>query len=336
MNRRSNSVHYRVYQKDQKVRFEIELKHRQTKLVQDYLFQNQLDIFEDKLVIQYFRYSTRVLCLNYRYTDWILDFQRRHQQLVNSTSRSLVTSYLESRRISVKEEERFFHLLQFLSFIKSLELNPFKNWKRLRVKKQNYYRLKFPLSKFVKFTGIQISNKSDRKKLVSYFQQLQKLDPIVKEFSNGGFRSYVCFIYTDCDNPSGKAWIVELFAAEELFWFPYPFQLPESFLRSANKNDLRLKVRLMKSLAVSEPEKTLDLEEFFNTINVRNDPLIQIKKNLIRLLIELVENKIIRNEVEVILKSGKKKYHLIKNLTTSDVTRRIKYIQLHEILRKMV
>jgi|TARA_B110000046_G_scaffold157343_1_gene168634 hypothetical protein len=46
VNRRNNSVHYRVYQKDQSVRFEIELKHRQTKLVQDYLFQNQLDIFE--------------------------------------------------------------------------------------------------------------------------------------------------------------------------------------------------------------------------------------------------------------------------------------------------
>ena len=88
----------------------------------------------------------------------------------------------------------------------------------------------------------------------------------------------------------------------------------------------------MKSLAVSNQTKRLDLEEFFNTINVRNDPLIQIKKNLIRLLSELVENKIIQNEVEILLKSGKKKYYLIKNLTTSDITRRIKYIQLHEIL----
>ena len=58
---------------------------------------------------------------------------------------------------------------------------------------------------------------------------------------------------------------------------------------------LRLKVRLMKSLAISDKKKRLDLEKFFNTINVRNDPLIQIKKNLILLLIELVENKIIRN-----------------------------------------
>ena len=77
-------MHYRVYQKDQNVRFEIELKHRQTKLVQDYLFQNQLDVFEDQLVIRYFQYSERVLCLDYQYTDWIVDFQ---------------TSYLENQII---------------------------------------------------------------------------------------------------------------------------------------------------------------------------------------------------------------------------------------------
>lgn len=41
VNRRNNSLHYRVYQKNESVRFELELKHRQTKLVQDYLFHNQ-------------------------------------------------------------------------------------------------------------------------------------------------------------------------------------------------------------------------------------------------------------------------------------------------------
>ena len=50
----------------------------------------------------------------------------------------------------------------------------------------------------------------------------------------------------------------------------------------------------------------MDFEEFFNAINLRNDSLIQIKKNLIQLLIELVENKIIQNEVEVVFKSDKK------------------------------
>ena len=335
VNRRNNSRHYRVYQKDQTVRFELELKHRQTKLVQDYLFENQLDVFEDQLVMEYFRYSGQVLRSDYPYTNWILDFQRRYQ--ATTTFRPVVSSYLENQIIkNQEEEERLFHLLQFLSFVKSLKLNPSKDCKKLRIKKQLYYELKFPLSRFVKFTGMQLSNHSEREKLISYFKQLHKLDPIVKEFSDGAFRSYVCFPYADCTNPSRKCWVVEVLAVEELFSFPYPFQLPKSFLRSRYKNDLRLKVRLMKSLAVSNQKKRLYLEGFFNTINVRNDPLVKIKKNLIQLLSELVENKIIQNEVKVILKSGKEKDRLIENLTTSDITRRIKYIQLHEILKVKV
>ena len=120
------------------MRFELELKHRQTKLVQDYLFNNQLDIFEHQLVSQYFKYSERVLCLDYEYTDWIINFKRKCQR-VNPTYPSLFTSYLENRRTTQDEEERFFHLLQFLSFIKNLELNLLKDCKKHKIKEQNYY-----------------------------------------------------------------------------------------------------------------------------------------------------------------------------------------------------
>jgi hypothetical protein len=329
VNRRNNSLHYRVYQKNESVRFELELKHRQTKLVQDYLFHNQLDIFEDHLVRQYFKYSGKVLRLDYNYTDWIVDFQRKSQGKLNS--RPLVTSYLESLIIKQQEEEeRFFHLLQFLSFVKSLKLNPVTDCEKFKMKKQFYYELKFPLSQFVQFTGMQLSNHSERKKLISYFYQLQKLDPIVRVFSARSFRSYVCFPYVDCNNSSGNSWVIEVLAAEELFSFPYPFQLPKSFLISNPKHDLRLKVRLIKAFAVSEREKRLDLEEFFNPINTRNTALIRIKKTILQLLRELVENQIIDNQLEITLKSGTKKEVWINELTVSDVTRRIKYLNFTE------
>jgi hypothetical protein len=227
------------------VRFEVELKHRQTKSVEYYLFNNQLDIFEHLLVRQFFKYSGQVLRLDYDYADWILNFQRRYP-LIKPSNQSLLTSYLENNIMPEKKEKRFFHLLQFLSFIKSLDLNVLKDYKKLRVKKQYYYYLKFPLSKFVKFTGVQSLDKSSRQELIGYFKELHKLDPIVKEFSDGGFKSYVCFLYADCENSLGNAWFIEVFAAEELFYFPYPFQLPKSFLVSRQKNDLRLKIRLLK------------------------------------------------------------------------------------------
>lgn len=91
----------------------------------------------------------------------------------------------------------------------------------------------------------------------------------------------------------------------------------------------------MKSLVVSEREKKLDLEEFFKPINDRNDQLLKIKKSIIQLLNELVENRIIQNEGVIVLKSGKRTHELIKNLTTSDITRRIKHIKLTEVLKNL-
>ena len=158
----------------------------------------------------------------------MVDFGRKYPQKKIPSS-FLLSSYLQNTIDCQEDEERFFHLLQFLSFVKSLELNPFKDCKNHRIKEQFYYGLKFPLSQFVEFTGIKISKQSQRDKLIGYFKQLQKLDPIVKEFSDGAFRSYVCFPYVGCENPSGNSWSIEVFAAEAVFCFPYPFQLAKVF-----------------------------------------------------------------------------------------------------------
>ena len=92
----------------------------------------------------------------------------------------------------------------------------------------------------------------------------------------------------------------------------------------------------MKSLAVSDQEKRLDLEEFFNAINVRNNQLIKIKKSMIQLLKELVKDEIIHNQLEIVLKSGKKEEVLIKFLTASDITRRIKYLKFTENIKNQI
>jgi hypothetical protein len=332
VNRRNNSIHYRVYLKDESVRFELELKHRETKLIQDHLFNNEFEVFEDKLVMQYFKSFQRILSFDYIYTDWIIDFQRRFQ-LKDVISPVLVTSYLENQIAGQTEDIRLFHLLQFLSFVKSLKLAG-KDYNKYKIKKQNYYSFKFSLSKFVEFTGINISKHSQREKLLLYFNQLQTLDPIVKTFSDGGFRSYVCFPCVESENPSGNNWIIDISIAEELFCFPYPFNFPNVFLVSDSKDDLRLKVLFIKSLAVSGRQKTLDLEEFFKIIKLpNNNRLIIIKKIILQLLKELSKNKVIENELEIVLKSGCAKNMPIKDLTIFDLTRRIQHIKLYEIIK---
>jgi hypothetical protein len=87
---------------------------------------------------------------------------------------------------------------------------------------------------------------------------------------------------------------------------------------------------------MSAQEKTLDLEEFFNKINVRNDQLIKIKESIIQLLKELVKEKIIFDHLLIELKSGKKKEVSIKSLTTFNITRRIKNLRFTEKIKNRV
>ena len=106
------------------------------------------------------------------------------------------------------------------------------------------------------------------------------------------------------------------------------------FLRSNSKNDLLLKVFFIKSLSIHKRKKILDLEEFFNKLTwSNNNHLVSSKKIILQLLKELSKNKIIQNEVEILFKSGRTKNMLITDLTISDITRRIKHINLCEILK---
>ena len=335
VNRRNNALHYRVYEKDFGIRFELEIKHGQTKSVQDYLFSNHVDQFEHQLTVKYYKYSQRLFPLadSYSYTDWLVDFSRRYPQ-EKIPSSFLLSSYLQNTIDYQEDEEGFFHLLQFLSFVKSLNLNPTKNCQKHWIKNQLYYILKFTLADFLDFTGITITKNYQRKKLLKYFKDLQKLDPIVREFSDGSFRSYVSFPYVDSHNPFSNSWVIEVFIVEELFNFSYPFIFPESFLRGKYKNDFRLKLLLIQSLSVKDQEKKLDIQELFQRVPTSNSRMVQMKENLIQLLQELVEKKSLGPEIQIISKSGKKKHMQIKNLTSSSITRRIEYLKFNEIINR--
>lgn len=77
----------------------------------------------------------------------------------------------------------------------------------------------------------------------------------------------------------------------------------KSFFISKQKNDLQLKIKFIKALAASDRKKILDLQEFFNAINVSNNHSVVIKESIIYLLKELVKDKIIHNQIEFLFKN---------------------------------
>ena len=113
---------------------------------------------------------------------------------------SLSTSYLTNKSVKSLEEIKFFYqLIQLLNYIKSLKSSS----ERISMGDKNYNIFKFPVNYFLEFTGKPKNNYYQIKKLVEFFKSLQKIEPIVDNFSDGGFRSYVVFPYIKVERKKG-------------------------------------------------------------------------------------------------------------------------------------
>ena len=109
---RTSSNYYRIYQTKQGVKFELELKNPLIKSFQSFLFHNQIEIFEQKLVLHFYKLSINQIQL----VSWIREISKKLEHNI------LETTYLENHRLlSFHERELIYNLFRVLSFLKSYE-----------------------------------------------------------------------------------------------------------------------------------------------------------------------------------------------------------------------
>jgi len=94
---RTSSNYYRIYQTEQGVKFELELKNPLIKSFQSFLFNNQIEIFERKLALHFYKLSINQTELNSPYTDWLVSWLR---QIIQKPDQNILeTTYLENHRL---------------------------------------------------------------------------------------------------------------------------------------------------------------------------------------------------------------------------------------------
>jgi hypothetical protein len=306
--KRASPNFFRVYLREngRDLRFEMEVKKNVVKRFQHYLFTGQVEIFEEFVTQHFYNQAIELFDIENCYADWLLVNFRIvkklpiQEVLVNSFSLSYLT-YKPVHDFDLLEVEFFYRLVQLLNYLKSLEITS----KSILMGDQSYQTFQFPVNDFLKFIGRSKENHYQIKKLVMFLKSLQRMKPILENFSDGGFRSYVAFPFLKVER--SRSWLVELTICKELYLYRYPFYLPKNFLNYQNNFELEVKFILLQSFSNILIQKEFPTQEFLERVSVSNSKSAKLKKYIVKFLHELKNSKAIEPEFKILTKRNEVK-----------------------------
>jgi len=289
---RKSSNFYRIYETENGLKFELEIKKNQIKKLSKLLFSYDIEEFEEILTKHFHIYSKKLLTLSNCHTDWLVKYLRKNKKPINT----LVTSYLIKKTNKLSEGVQVFFLLQFLSFSRS------KNHTKIKVYDQNYCLIQFTLKEYIEFSGVQTINQYQRNKFINFFYSFQKMEPFITYFSESHFQSLLSFPYVDI-RKEGNSWVVKVAVLELLYDYYYPFSFPSTFLTYKNIYDLQIKIKFIESISVVSLEKVFYVEIFLEQFNISKSKITVIKKDIVKTFNQLQMDGIIKNHYKVVKKS---------------------------------
>lgn len=154
-----------------------------------------------------------------------------------------------------------------------------------------YQIVEFLVNDFLEFTGKPQNNYYQIKKLVQFLRFLQSIEPILENFSDGSFQSYVAFPYLKIKLKNG--WYVKLSVCEKLYSYLYPFNLPIDFLVYQDNFELKLKFFVLKSFCSLSTCKEFLIQELLGQVFISNSKNVRLKKYIVTTLNKLKDSKLI-------------------------------------------
>lgn len=317
INKRSNSRYFRVYENSNRIRFELELKKSSLNNFQGQFFNSQFDLFP----------------LDSFFVRWLIDFHRKHIIHQNNSNLVLVTDYFKNpnKFTQSQYDERLFHLIQFLTFIQTLN---HQNCPLHFVEGKKYIVQEFYLVDFMKFFSISTKSTKAREKLLNYFELLHQADPIVEQFADGQFRIFATFLFSGVEKVKNR-WIVKVYIIEDLDHYFYPFIFSKSFFNYKNKTDCFLKLKIIRNISRPGLKKLFPFALFIQELNLSSSKILEVKKDFIQLIREICGEGIIQNNIEIISKH--KNYPIqkltINQLKVNDLNHRVAFVIFYEIIQ---
>ena len=312
-NRRTNQF-ARIYQKENHLRFELEMKGRFIQNYSKYFTNNDLETLESQLSKHFLSYFAKKLALNSVFVDWLVVKLRIMRQV------QISTPYLNSHYIcpsndfqTIQGRRNFFNLLQFLVFIQGLDYTPDQ------LGSTSYRLCVFHVKDLLKHMdpNVASTNHYQLKKILLFLDELQK-NSIIKSFSDKEYRSLVTIPELKVTKSTQTGWSVQVWVAEELFYYSYPFVLPH-ICKKKTMDEFEVQFKVIELFSSITIEKTFLIKEFLDSYPsvIRNSRITNIKREFIQWVKLLTESNIIENNYKIIQKG---RYSSVKQLTIDNIS----------------
>ena len=104
-----------------------------------------------------------------------------------------------------------------------------------------------------------------------------------------------------------KSWHVKLAIAEKVYFYRYPFYLPEEFLTYDDAYDLRAKIFFLFSFSTTELEKEFRIQEVLDQVNISRQKMIRLRKPIVIIFEDTQILKVIEPRFTVLMKTNETK-----------------------------
>lgn len=305
----------RIYQitNPKALKFEYEIKGKFLFGLHHQLVNKNFNHFEDKVCSKFIRFFAKILPLQHHYVDWLVLKLRPIRKRINRCA-LLKADYLENE-INM-DTHNFVKLIKFINYAQQLD------YRREYLGSVCYRQVIFKLRDFLQFTepNINITNSYKFGKLKDFFKNLQK-GLYVKNFSQETFQSLVLIPQIEFTrNSVDRTLVVNAWLVDDLFYYSYPFYLPDFFDTTLNKAEFELRFWLFKIFATLSLHKIVIIDQFFTQYSavLNTQRKAALKRSLINLIFILAEADLIEPNCKIIDNGN---YCNIKKLTTRNISK---------------
>jgi len=199
---------------------------------------------------------------------------------------ALKSDYIQSE---IKSDSRkFVMLIQFLNYAQHLDFE-------IKYIDQISYRV---VQDFLRFQN-KYNNQYQLTKVKEFFEEVQT-GILLTSFSDNYFQSLVAIPLVKFQKIQ-KFWVGRVWLAEELFYYKYPFFLPDFFKTKLTKDQFEVRVEVIKVFHSVDITKTFLIQQFLDSYStVSNQRINKIKKNFIELVQILQEYDLIESNYKII------------------------------------